>query len=335
MLLGPNTGLGHSSMIYMIESQVDHVVGAVEAMQRASAPTVEVRPEVHAAYNQEVDARMRGTVWEVGGCKSFYIDRTGRNATLWPDWTWRFRHRARRPPAGAYQLRLARAGGGERMKAVTCTRAELEVADLATPQPERGQVLLEVTRCGICGSDLHARHHCDELAEVMVQTGYEDFMRSEQSVVFGHEFAGRVAEYGPGCRRQVPAGADVVAVPLVRRAGRTQALGLSAAAPGAYAEQVVVEESLMMAVPNGISSDLSAMTEPMAVGWHAVRRSEIGKRDVAIVVGCGPIGLAVISALKARGVRTVVAGDFSAARRALATACGADIVVDPATDSPV
>ena len=104
MLLGPNTGLGHSSMIYMIESQVDHVVGAVEAMQRASAPTVEVRPEVHAAYNQEVDARMRGTVWEVGGCKSFYIDRTGRNATLWPDWTWRFRHRARRPPAGAYQL---------------------------------------------------------------------------------------------------------------------------------------------------------------------------------------------------------------------------------------
>jgi len=72
----------------------------------------------------------------------------------------------------------------------------------------------------------------------------------------------------------------------------------------------------------------------MAVGWHAVRRGEVGKRDVAIVIGCGPIGLAVICMLKAHGVRTVIASDFSPGRRALATACGADIVVDPAQDSP-
>ena len=62
----------------------------------------------------------------------------------------------------------------------------------------------------------------------------------------------------------------------------------------------------------------------MAVGWHAVRRGEVGKRDVAIVIGCGPIGLAVICMLKAHGVRTVIASDFSPGRRALATACGAD-----------
>jgi threonine dehydrogenase-like Zn-dependent dehydrogenase len=72
----------------------------------------------------------------------------------------------------------------------------------------------------------------------------------------------------------------------------------------------------------------------MAVGWHAVRRAEIGKRDVAIVIGCGPVGLAVICMLKAQGVRTVVASDFSRGRRDLAAACGADIVVDPAEDSP-
>ena len=72
----------------------------------------------------------------------------------------------------------------------------------------------------------------------------------------------------------------------------------------------------------------------MAIGWHAVRRSEIGKRDVAIVIGCGPIGLAVICALKARGVRTIVASDFSPARRELASRCGADVVVDPGTQSP-
>jgi threonine dehydrogenase-like Zn-dependent dehydrogenase len=112
------------------------------------------------------------------------------------------------------------------------------------------------------------------------------------------------------------------------------ATGLSAAAPGAYAERVIVEEALMMTVPNGLAPDLSALTEPLAVGLHAVNRSEIGKRDVAAVIGCGPIGLAVICSLKARGVRTVVASDFSGVRRALATACGADIVVDPTHDSP-
>ena len=72
----------------------------------------------------------------------------------------------------------------------------------------------------------------------------------------------------------------------------------------------------------------------MAVGWHAVRRGEVGKRTVAIVIGCGPIGLAVILLLKAKGVRTVVASDYSPARRALASACGADVVIDPAHDSP-
>jgi threonine dehydrogenase-like Zn-dependent dehydrogenase len=113
-----------------------------------------------------------------------------------------------------------------------------------------------------------------------------------------------------------------------------EAVGLSQHAPGAYAEQMVVEESMMMPVPNGLSSDVAALTEPMAVAWHAVRRGEVGKRTVAIVIGCGPIGLAVILLLKAKGVRTVVASDFSAGRRALASACGADVVIDPASGSP-
>jgi hypothetical protein len=76
------------------------------------------------------------------------------------------------------------------------------------------------------------------------------------------------------------------------------------------------------------------LTEPLAVGWHAVRRAEVKKSDVAIVIGCGPVGLAVICVLKARGVGTVVASDFSTGRRQLAAACGADIVVDPGAQSP-
>ncbi len=221
-----------------------------------------------------------------------------------------------------------------RMKAVGCQEARLEVVELPVPDPGKGQVLIDVLRCGICGSDLHARHHCDELADVMVQSGYDGFMRSHQQVVFGHEFCGEIAEYGPGCHRRAPTGTPVVALPIVRRDGQVHATGLSVAAPGAYAEQVVIEESMMLPIPNGLPPELGALVEPMAIGWHAVRRSEIRKRTVAIVVGCGPIGLAVISMLKARGVRTVVASDFSPGRRALATACGADIVVDPAQDSP-
>lgn len=220
------------------------------------------------------------------------------------------------------------------MKAVSCQQAELSVVERETPTPGKGQLLIDVVRCGICGSDLHARHHCDELAEVMAETGYDDFMRSEQSVVFGHEFCGEVVDHGPGCRKTAPAGTPVVAVPLLRRGAEVHTTGLSTQAPGAYAEQMLIEESLAFPVPNGLSPDVAVLTEPMAVGWHAVKRGQVKKGQTAIVIGCGPVGLAVILLLKANGVKNVVASDLSSGRRALAGACGADLVVDPASESP-
>jgi threonine dehydrogenase-like Zn-dependent dehydrogenase len=220
------------------------------------------------------------------------------------------------------------------MRAVTCQHSKLEVVDLPDPRPGPGQVVLNVLGCGICGSDLHARYHADAEADVLAEMGYDGFMRSGQPVVLGHEFAGEVAGYGPGTRKKIAAGTPVVAVPLTRRGDQVHAIGLSAAAPGGYAEQVVVEESLMFALPNGLSPGLAVLTEPLAVGWHAVRRAEAGKSDVAIVIGCGPVGLAVICMLKAQGVAAVVGCDFSAGRRQLAAACGADIVVDPGAESP-
>lgn len=220
------------------------------------------------------------------------------------------------------------------MKAVTCTATKLEVVERPAATLEKGQLLLDVVRCGICGSDLHARHHADEMADAAAAAGYDGAMRLEHEVVLGHEFVGEVVEHGPGTRRSIRAGTHVVAMPLVRVQGAVHPIGLSAAAPGAYAEQVVVQESLAMPVPNGLRPELAALTEPMAVGWHAVRRGQVKKGQVAIVIGCGPIGLGVISMLKASGVRTVIASDFSPGRRALAEACGADVVVDPSADSP-
>ena len=71
----------------------------------------------------------------------------------------------------------------------------------------------------------------------------------------------------------------------------------------------------MFPVPNGLPPEVATLTEPMAVGWHAVRRAEVNKKTVTVVIGCGPVGLAVILFLKAQGVRTVIASDFSPARR--------------------
>ncbi len=220
------------------------------------------------------------------------------------------------------------------MRAVVCKEAELGVVERPEPIPGKGQVRIEVLRCGICGSDLHARHGLDVWADLAERAGYDRFGRSNQEIVFGHEFCGEVAEFGPGCGRETQSGTQVVALPLLRGSQGVDTVGLSEHAPGAYADQVLVEESMMLPVPNGLAPEIAALTEPMAVAWHAVRRGQVGKRTVAIVIGCGPIGLAVILLLKAKGVRTVVASDYSPGRRALASACGADVVLDPATASP-
>lgn len=221
------------------------------------------------------------------------------------------------------------------MRAVVCHQAELTVEDLPDLTPTRGQLLVQVERCGICGSDLHARAHCDETAADVAELGYDHFMRSTDHVVMGHEFVGTVLDHGPGSSRKAfPVGSRVVALPVLRAGDSVHLTGLSEQAPGGYAEQVLVTSSMTMRVPDGLDADAAALTEPMAVALHAVRRGQVGARDVAVVIGCGPIGLAVIAMLKATGVRHVIASDFSPGRRALAEQMGADEVVDPATESP-
>jgi cation diffusion facilitator CzcD-associated flavoprotein CzcO len=93
-LLGPNTGLAHTSVVIMIEAQIAYVIDCLRAMDAQGLESVEVRPEVHAAYNDEIQTRMKGTVWTAGGCQSWYIDRNGLNTTIWPAFTWQFRQRA-------------------------------------------------------------------------------------------------------------------------------------------------------------------------------------------------------------------------------------------------
>jgi hypothetical protein len=103
-LVGPNTGLGHNSIVFMIESQIAYVLGALRAMRRTGAHTLEVRPEAQAEYNAELDRMTEGTVWVTGGCKSYYLDRDGHNSALWPTFTWPFRRRLSEFDAAAYAL---------------------------------------------------------------------------------------------------------------------------------------------------------------------------------------------------------------------------------------
>ena len=104
ILLGPNTGLGHNSVVYMIEAQIEHVLAALGHMRRHGASAIEPRAEAQAAFVAEVRRRMERTVWIAGRCVSWYLDSTGRNSTLWPDFSWRFRRRVARLNANEYVL---------------------------------------------------------------------------------------------------------------------------------------------------------------------------------------------------------------------------------------
>ncbi|GAA2814827.1 flavin-containing monooxygenase [Kribbella solani] len=103
MLIGPNTGLGHSSMVFMIESQIAYIVDALKTMDANGLKAVEVRRDVQRAFVDGVRASMRNTIWTRGGCTSWYLDAQGRNTTLWPSFTFRFRQLTRRFDPGQYE----------------------------------------------------------------------------------------------------------------------------------------------------------------------------------------------------------------------------------------
>ena len=102
VVVGPNTGTGHTSQVYMIESQIRYVIDALRTMRRRGLGSVEVRGEAESEFNRRVQERMKRTVWLRGGCSSWYLDERGRNVTLWPGFSFEFRRRTRRFDLAAY-----------------------------------------------------------------------------------------------------------------------------------------------------------------------------------------------------------------------------------------
>ncbi|WP_191488025.1 flavin-containing monooxygenase [Pseudomonas sp. FEN] len=105
MIIGPNTGLGHNSMILMIEAQVAYILQALEQMRSQRLETLEVKPDVESRYNEQIQRQLQRAIWSTGGCRSWYLDpRTGKNTTLWPGSTWRFRQITRHFELNDYRV---------------------------------------------------------------------------------------------------------------------------------------------------------------------------------------------------------------------------------------
>ena len=208
--------------------------------------------------------------------------------------------------------------------------------DVPEPAPGPGQVLVGVRACGICGSDLHFAAHGDEVVEMTAQVAADAGgmgIDLNSDVYMGHEFSAEVLEAGPDTETHPP-GTFVTSIPVLLSARGVEPIVYSNSTIGGYAERMLLSAPLLLPIPNGLDLKHAALTEPMAVGLHAVNKSNIAPGETALVVGCGPIGIAIIAALRARGVETIVASDFSPKRRELATAMGAHQTVDAAHGSP-
>lgn len=215
---------------------------------------------------------------------------------------------------------------------------ELRVDDVPDPVPGPGQVLTRVLACGICGSDLHMLQHGAELRARELELA-EEFGPDPNAVrpvvfephldtVMGHEYCCEVLELGPGVTA-VAEGDVVVGMPVALDADGLHTVGYSNRYPGGYAERMVLTADLVNRVPNGLAPRLAALTEPLAVGVHAVAKSRIDGDHAALVLGLGPVGLACVAELKMRGIGPVVGADFSSRRRRLAEHLGCDVMVDP------
>jgi threonine dehydrogenase-like Zn-dependent dehydrogenase len=148
----------------------------------------------------------------------------------------------------------------------------------------------------------------------------------------GHEFAAEVLDLGPDTVGP-PAGTVVTSIPILVDGSGLRPIVYSNDVAGGYGEQMLLTAPLLLEVPNGLDTRHAALTEPMAVGLHAVNKSSITAGEGALVLGCGPVGLAVVAALRTKGIDHIVAADFSTARRDLARQLGAHEVVDPRDES--
>ncbi|PPJ54152.1 hypothetical protein CBER1_01043 [Cercospora berteroae] len=245
-------------------------------------------------------------------------------------------HATENPPA---------AESGKTMKAVRFyAKEDLRFEDIPEPVCGPGQVKVKPAWCGICGSDLHEYLGGPNLCP---EDKPHPITGETVPLTFGHEFAGVIEEVGEGVSDRFKVGSRVVVAPiifdgdcgacaegLVNCCWKNGFIGLSGWG-GGLSEHIVVPEYTLYNCPDNVGLDVAALVEPLAVGWHAVESSPFKRTDSCLILGGGPIGLAVIQALRARGCAQIIVSEVSGMRKEFARDFGAHVVLDPTKDDIV
>lgn len=213
------------------------------------------------------------------------------------------------------------------MRAVAARAGRLELVEIPRPEPGAGEALVRILACGICTSDVHFLAHGEEFVSTSAESGGRFALDLSRDVIMGHEFCGEVVACGPAGDGVLRPGERVTSVPPHGAFSNDYS--------GAYAEYMLINQRQALRVPDHVPSELAAMTEPLAVGRHAVAAAKFSGGEPAVVYGCGPIGLSVIAHLRAGGAGPIIASDPAPARRGLALLMGADFAVDPRTTPPM
>jgi threonine dehydrogenase-like Zn-dependent dehydrogenase len=221
------------------------------------------------------------------------------------------------------------------MKAAYIQNGRVLVGEMPEPVPAQGQALVRTHSCGMCASEQHFLQAGQNVIDLSRRFGGPyaalDFARP---FVPGHEYVGEIIDYGPGSKRPVKLGRRVTSVPVMRSGSGHSVIGFSHECPGGWGELMLLDENALIEIPADLDDDMAAMTEPLAVGLEHARRGKPTREDVALVIGCGAIGLGVIAGLRLMGIAPIIAADLHAPRRETAIAMGAHIAVDPRELSP-
>lgn len=216
------------------------------------------------------------------------------------------------------------------MRAAVLTGGTISIETLPDPTPMPGQIVIKPFQTGICGSDLSLRKQMAALEESLPE---RERAAATPAIVPGHEFCGEVVDIPTGTETNLKVGDLITALPFTEHENEPHCIGLSPVFSGGIATLTCVDAVRSFKLPDGVPSELGALTEPFSVGLHA---ANLASRTASpnLVIGCGPVGLAVIMALRLAGRGPIIAADFSPERAAIAETLGADQIINPAETSP-
>ncbi|MFN4183438.1 MAG: zinc-binding dehydrogenase [Hyphomonas sp.] len=215
------------------------------------------------------------------------------------------------------------------MRAAVLQGNTIRIRQMPDPSPAEGQLLVRPLFTGICGSDLSARKQMAAMAETLPPEAQDQM----PAIIPGHEFSAEIVGIAPGTETRLKPGDVITGLPFTHTHEGPQTIGLSPSHSGGLAELSCIDACRSFRIPAAVPHDLAALTEPLSVGLHAANLAS-RNRAPNVVIGCGPVGLAVILSLSLQGRGPILAADFSAERRNAAAHLGADILIDPAESSP-